>query len=147
MATPPFLNNWRKEDSRYHMFGWDSMRIDEFLSNGSLFHYRLPKNMNDQGPRVIVEAMASGIPVIAEPRDGAADRITEDTGWLRSDNAGFVSVVESIADDITILEEKGVASRRRAREEFNPWKWVEHMLDIRMGSYPPTPMEARDQKR
>jgi len=127
MATPPFLKNKFSEDERFHLLRWNEVSIPEILTKASLFHYRLPKKMRDQGPRVIVEAMARGLPVIAEPRDGALDRVTDETGWLVSDNEGFVKVVKDILDNPGILEQKGKAARERAITEFNPWNWMAHI--------------------
>lgn len=128
-ATPPFLRELYGDDPKFHLHSWDEIPIPELLSKCSLFWYRLPKSMKDQGPRVIVEAMAAGLPVLAEPRDGAADRVTESTGWLESDNRGFVRVLQEITSNPGLLREKGRRARERAREEFDPWKWMVHILD------------------
>lgn len=129
MATPPFIKGRFGKDKRFHLYDWDDLPMEEFLAPCNLFHYRLPKKMRDQGPRVIVEAMARGMAVIGEPRDGAKDRITEETGWFASTNQEFVSCVQAIAQDLSSLKAKGIAARERARSEFNPWRWMSQILN------------------
>jgi hypothetical protein len=128
MATPPFLKKAFGRDKRFHMYGWDGIPVSTLLSQGSLFHYRLPKSMRDQGPRVIVEAMAAGIPVIGDNRDGAKDRITSKTGWLCDSNQDYIDVVQSLVDNPELLEQKGRAAKERAFKIFDPQRWCTEMI-------------------
>jgi len=103
----------------------DPAGVATFLAAGNCFWYLLPEGYTDQGPRVIVEAMAAGLPVIAENRDGAADRVTVETGWLIDSHEQAVDIINSLTPEI--LEAKGIAARRRAIEHFNPQKWFEQI--------------------
>jgi glycosyltransferase involved in cell wall biosynthesis len=101
----------------------DMEKVTEFLSKGNLFWYLLPEGYTDQGPRVIVEAMAAGLPVIAENKDGAKDRVTTETGWLIDSHEKVIDLLHSI--DFSQLRKKGKAARRRAENMFVANKWYE----------------------
>ena len=97
--------------------------VADFLSYGNCYWYLLPDGYTDQGPRTIVEAMAAGLPVIAENRDGAKDRVTAETGWLVDSHDEAVEIIKSLTPEI--LAEKGSAARRRAQTEFVKDKWFD----------------------
>jgi len=99
--------------------------VANFLSKGNAFWYLLPDGYTDQGPRVIVEAMAAGLPVIAENRDGPADRVTTETGWKLDSHAEAAELINSLTPEI--LEAKGKAARERAKTEFVKEKWFDEI--------------------
>ena len=103
------------------------MLIEDFLSKGNLFYYSLPENYDDQGPRVVVEAMAAGLPVICDNRSGCKDRVTDETGWLCDSKEEFVEIIKNISYDE--LKEKGKAARQRARKEFDKEKWIDVIIE------------------
>ncbi|MBA7632639.1 hypothetical protein ES703_40190 [subsurface metagenome] len=119
MPAPSFLNGTQK----VHRFNVNQIPVIDFLKRGTCYWYKLPDGYTDQGPRTIVEAMAIGLPVIADNRWGAKDRVTDDTGWLCDDMREYVHVISSLNHHI--LQEKGLAAKERAREEFDPNRWVE----------------------
>jgi ADP-heptose:LPS heptosyltransferase len=110
-----------------HKFRVNEVPVPEFLSKGNCFWYHLPPGYQDQGPRVILEAMACGLPVIADNRYGAMDRVTPETGWLCEDVNDYLDVIEEIKNDITILETKGKAARELAKEEYVASRWHEEI--------------------
>lgn len=129
MPGPSFLtaeNRIQKTEYRD-----DPKDVTAFLAQGNCFWYLLPEGYTDQGPRVIVEAMAAGLPVIAENRDGARDRVGPGTGspavceagWLLDSHEQAIALINGLTPDV--LAEKGRAARKRAVEEFNPQKWFE----------------------
>ncbi len=99
----------------------NTVPVSQFLSQGNLFLYLLPEGYTDQGPRVIVEAMAAGLPVLCERRDGAADRVTDDTGWFVQSWQEAAAIINTVSPDL--LAAKGQAARERARTVFDPWNW------------------------
>jgi ADP-heptose:LPS heptosyltransferase/glycosyltransferase involved in cell wall biosynthesis len=103
-----------------------AVKIAEFLATGNLFWYSLPKGYMDMGPRVVLEAMASGLPILADNWGGVVDRVTPECGWLCNTKEEMVKVIEPLSPDI--LKKKGEASKQRAREEFVPQKWIEEIL-------------------
>jgi len=119
MPAPSFLNGTQK----VHKFSVNQLSVIDFLKRGTCFWYRLPDGYTDQGPRTIVEAMAIGLPVIADNRWGAKDRVTDSTGWLCDSTAEYVDVIGTLNHHI--LHEKGLAAKEWASKEFDPNNWVE----------------------
>jgi len=101
-------------------------KVAEFLGKGNCFWYLLPEGYTDQGPRVIVEAMAAGLPVIAERRDGPADRVTTETGWLIDKHDEVPDLLHSL--DSGQLRTKGRAARERAIDKFKSEMWFENII-------------------
>lgn len=97
--------------------------VIDIMSRGNAFWYVLKPNYLDNGPRVIMEAMALGIPVVAGRFGGAGNRVTEDTGWLRDSFQEQIQVFAEI--DGKALVKKGAAARERAKKEFDPNRWIE----------------------
>lgn len=107
-----------------------SESVIDVLRKGTVFWYILPyegKRYLDNGPRVIMEAMAAGLPIVADNWGGAADRITPETGWLCDSVDEHVNVFAGI--DGKMLNTKGQAAKDRARSEFDPDRWVVEILD------------------
>jgi ADP-heptose:LPS heptosyltransferase/glycosyltransferase involved in cell wall biosynthesis len=116
---------WNCDNAEFYPYDSRSEYVTKFLALGNCFCYLLPGGYTDQGPRVIVEAMAAGLPVIAENRDGAADRVTPQTGWLLDSHDEASELINSLTREV--LEEKGKAARARAKSEFDKWKWFENI--------------------
>jgi hypothetical protein len=119
MPAPTFLKNQK----RVGKYGFDQIPVIDFLKQGSCYWYMLPEKYSDQGPRTIVEAMALGLPCIADNRWGAKDRITDDTGWLCDDAEDYINIIRTLSHKI--LQERGLAAKERARNCFNPGRWIE----------------------
>jgi glycosyltransferase involved in cell wall biosynthesis len=100
--------------------------IAQFLAMGNIFWYSLPDGYMDMGPRVILEAMAAGLPVVADNWGGAPDRVTSDCGWICGSKDEMVKVLLNV--DMTELEYKGMAARARAIDEFVPQRWIDEVL-------------------
>lgn len=100
----------------------DPQSIAEFLSTGNCFWYDLPDKYTDMGPRVILEAMAVGLPILADPWGGAIDRVPSDCGWLVSKEEQ-VKILQNVT--IEELKRKGDRAKQFARENFVPQRWVD----------------------
>jgi len=103
-----------------------SQPVLDILKKGCVFWYILPPDYLDNGPRVIMEAMAAGLPVVADNRGGAKDRLTPETGWLCD------TVEEHIEAIVNINSKETTRMGRRAKERartFKPEKWIEAVLD------------------
>jgi len=102
--------------------------IPEFLPRGNLFYYSLPEGYFDMGPRVVLEAMASGLPVIADNWGGSKDRVTKETGWLCDKKEQYPKIIKSVTSKE--LKAKGETARQRARKHFIPERWMDRILGI-----------------
>lgn len=122
MPAPSFLLNFKNT----FKYKYNEISVAEFLNKGNCYWYLLPSNYEDQGPRVIMEAMAAGLPIIAENRDGAKDRLTEECGWLINNHKKAIDIINSLTP--RILAEKGKAARKRAKKEFKKEKWIETII-------------------
>lgn len=105
---------------------WDSMDVGDFLARGHIYLYRTSNVWRDQYPRGIGEALAVGLPVLCEPRDGPLDRI-------QYGNTGFHCVdYDQYKENILKLQRKegyrhkmGMYAKDWARDNLDPRKWVE----------------------
>ena len=79
-----------------------------------------------RGIIVLIEAMASGLCVLADNWGGAKDRITKNTGFLIDEEWKYIDIINSLTPEI--LEQKGKAARERAKKEFVKEKWIEEIL-------------------
>lgn len=113
------------EHLQVHKFGVNEISLPEFLSKGNLFWYHLPPGYQDQGPRVVMEAMAAGLPIIADNRYGAKDRITSNAGWLCDTYEEYLKIISNVTPEI--LKEKGKAAREIAQSVFRPERWTEEI--------------------
>lgn len=120
--------SWLKSGDRIQKIEYSNNPQDvaNFLGSGNCYWYLLPEGYTDQGPRVIVEAIAAGLPVIAENRDGARDRVTEKEGWLLNNHNEAIELINSLTPEI--LERKGQAARQRAIREFRKERWFEEII-------------------
>lgn len=112
------------EDPKIFKFAKNEVPIPEFLSKGNCFIYNLPDGYQDQGPRVIMEAMATGLPVIADNRWGAKDRVPEEAGWLCDTREDYFRALQDIAELPSLLATKGKSARKIALDTFDPYLWV-----------------------
>ena len=90
----------------------------------------------DPLPRVVMEAMVRGIPVVATRVDGIPEMVADgETGFLvaAEDAAGFADAVERLLADPELRARMGAAGRERARELFSPEAYVAAALDLYRG--------------
>jgi len=104
-----------------------SKPVLDILRKGTVFWYILPDNYLDNGPRVILEAMAAGLPVVADNRGGAANRVTPETGWLCNTQEEHIEVFRQITG--VELAKKGKAARERALTQFDPERWITEIVN------------------
>ena len=70
---------------------------------------------SQQGQRAILEAMASGLPVVALPVPGVVDLLTDGVeGFVARDVAGLSTALERLRSDETLRRRMGEAARKRA---------------------------------
>lgn len=71
-------------------------------------------------PRSVLEAMASGTPVIGTATRGITDAVGEDAGWIapKYDGMALARLIDRVADDPEDVRVKGLAARDRAVSRF-----------------------------
>ena len=102
--------------------------IPEYLSTfGNVFWYKLPDGYEDQGPKVIMESMAVGIPVIADNHSGAKDRVVKETGILCNNFQEHIQAMKYFVSEHA-REMFGKAAKEHAKKEFIPERWITEIL-------------------
>jgi glycosyltransferase involved in cell wall biosynthesis len=123
MPGPSFIPTER----RYFRVERNKVTIPNFLAQGNLFWYSLPQGYQDMGPRVILEAMAVGLPILADNWGGAVDRVTPDCGWLCNGKEEMVKIVQNVT--VEELKQKGQAAKKRAMQHFVTHRWIEEITE------------------
>lgn len=84
-------------------------------------------------PRTIIEAMASGKPVIATDISGCREEVIDkSTGLLvpMRDSASLAKAIEQLLNDGALAKRMGEAGRKRAIEEYDEKRVIEKQLRI-----------------
>lgn len=102
-----------------------SKPVMDIMKKGSVFWYPLPEDYLDNGPRVIMEAMAAGLPVVADNRGGAKDRIVPGTGWLCDSDAEHIQRITGTSSKE--WDRMGKAAKEYARA-FDSERWIDAIL-------------------
>lgn len=122
MPGPSFLNL----SANVFKYQRNQPPVHEFLSKGNLFYYSLPPGYMDMGPRVALEAMAAGLPIIADNWGGCKDRVTPETGWLCNDKSEYAEIIGDLTSQE--LQRMGEAAKQRALDHFVPERWIEEII-------------------
>src|SRR5690606_35889133 len=96
----------------------------------------LPSEWYENAPMSILEAYASGTPVVGAAIGGIPEMIDEETGWVfRSGDVNDLARVLSqvVATPDTVVGEMGRRARERAEREFNRKRYVDGVLDVYRG--------------
>lgn len=129
MAAHPKIVKRFSGDPRFSFHALDSMPVSEYLEGIDIYLAIINPKTKDQGPRVLMEAMASGLPCIVENRNGMKDRMIDGiTGYLVD------SEEEAIDRAVELIENKdkrikmGQAARRIAAT-FRPELWIKEIKE------------------
>ena len=122
MPSPSFL----KEFTRVIKYQRNIPPVEEFLQLGNCFWYILPEGYTEGGPKVCMEAMAAGLPVITDNHSGMKDRIVEGTGWLCNNIDEYLEVIKNLTPNK--LKEYGTNAREYAKINFDPMNWIYSIL-------------------
>ena len=80
---------------------------------------------------MVAEALAAGLPVLTEPRDGTKDRVIHgDTGFYCVDYDQFKLAISTFKRKEQARRSMGMYAKDWARQNLNPKKWVEILDSI-----------------
>ena len=105
-----------KNTDRVIYLGHEEAVENLFAEADILIHY----SFLDTFPAVVLEAMASGTPVIANRFDGMIEQIQDGvTGFLVDDVSSFKNALETLLNDKKMREEMGKRGRSSVLENYN----------------------------
>lgn len=111
-------------DDRVFFLGWQSrLQILESYKQANLFLF---PSRHEGMPNAILEAMASGLPVIATCIAGNEELVVEgETGYLipPEDIEALQDELKKILSDSALRQQMGEASRRRVKENYS-WEFT-----------------------
>jgi glycosyltransferase involved in cell wall biosynthesis len=108
--------------SRVHVDGWRSGNA----IYAELDALAVPSDHPDPLPRVVLEAGARGLPVIALPSGGIPSMIADGkTGFLVNNTAEFVAVLRKLIRDPSLREAVGKAAQQHIAAEFTLRRFYE----------------------
>lgn len=129
MPAPTFLEDFGERVIPHKR---NNPLVKEFLSLGNVFWYDLPEGYHDMGPKVVMEAQAVGLPVIANNHSGPRDRIIENSGFLYDDFEDSLKMFKNLS-----LEENrrmmGEIAKKHALKEYSPNNWISEILGNKSG--------------
>lgn len=93
--------------------------VEQFYSDVDIFVHYTKKTSSDGWGRPVTEAMASGLPVVAERRGGVVEQIEDGVdGFLCDTNDEFVERIDQLYADPALRRRIGEAAKAKAVERF-----------------------------
>jgi len=124
MPKPSFLEDF---GDRVIVHQKNKPSVKEFLALGNIYWYDLPDGYHDMGPKTVMEAQASGLPVIANNHSGPKDRVAEDTGFLYNDFEDASFMFEKLNDPVR-RGKMGKAAKNHAAKEYDRELWIKEII-------------------
>jgi glycosyltransferase involved in cell wall biosynthesis len=84
----------------------------------------------DTFPTSVLEALASGVPVVASGVGGIPEQVTRATGRLVTNGHEFAAAVEQLLDDDDGRRRAGIAARQDAEQRFDARRQVSEYLSL-----------------
>jgi len=125
MAAHKELVEYFQHDNRMKFYSFDEISVTEFLKQGHIYLYRTSNLWRDNLPRGMIEAMAVGLPIIGEPRDGPYDRIIHgENGMYACHYDEFKLHIKTLQRKEDMRREMGQFGKQYAKNHYNPKEWV-----------------------
>lgn len=138
MPAPSFLNSGLIQHyaGRLHIHKRNQPSVNKFLEQGNLFWYKLPEGgYSEGGPKVIMEAQATGLAVITDNHSGGLDRLRSSTvglcGFLCDSFDEHLLALKELDCNVELRRKMGIHGRLHAADSYNPRRWI---LEIVEGS-------------
>ncbi|KKK55927.1 hypothetical protein LCGC14_3069630, partial [marine sediment metagenome] len=119
------------ENSRIHCHQKNVPPVKDFLAQGNVFWYCLPEGYEDQGPKVIMEAQAAGLAIVADNHSGAKDRVVGESGFLCDDFKTHLEALKLFGDHSEMRFAAGTLAKEHAKKEYDPQNWIEEIIGER----------------
>jgi hypothetical protein len=127
MEAPNELEDFFKNEPRMKFYKWDEMPVEKLLSKGHLYLDYLSNDWSHSYPRTIGEAMAVGLPILCEPRDGQMARVGGqygDSGLLCIDYDEFKEGIKKFQRKEKWRQAVCQFNKDWARKNLDPKNWV-----------------------
>jgi ADP-heptose:LPS heptosyltransferase len=125
------LEEYFAGEERMVFHKWDSMPVTDFLRRGHVYLYRTSNQWRDQYPRCVAEALAVGMPILTEPRDGTHDRVEHgDTGMYCCDYDAFRLHLNAYHRKEDFRFKTGLNAKEWAKKNLDPKRWVDTIESI-----------------
>ena len=99
----------------------DAMPAEEFLHGLDCFYYRTSEGFVESFGRVVMEAMACGVPVVAHRRGGYAEYMTDGLDCFLVDDASeALARIMALKSDPALAARVGRAARARIERTYSP---------------------------
>ena len=115
---------------KVHFLGWlGRAELPKAYQQANLFVY---PSRHEGMPNAVLEAMASGLPVLATRIAGNEELVTEETGLLvpPEDPAALQSALKKLLSDAALRQRVGGAARRRVEEKYSWQAATQAYLDL-----------------
>lgn len=122
MPTPPNLY-----DMRVHFYPYNGFNPLFYLEFGNCFWYYIPEDkFKEICPNSVIEAMASGLPILCNDNGGLIDIVDNEVGWVVKNVDEMIEVIKNVS--ISEVKEKGGNARRRIIEKHKPEFWLDAIM-------------------
>jgi len=117
-------------DPRVHLLGpYNRREAPEVIRRADIL---LHTKYNDPCPSLVLEAMASGLPVVYSVSGGVPELVGEEAGigipapldWEQDHPPAPEALATAVLEVAERLEERAEAARRRAVEQFDSRRWI-----------------------
>ncbi len=95
----------------------ESKKVAELLKLSDIFVF---PTMTEGLPRVILEAMASGLPCIATDVGGIPELLSEHCLIKPNDSEGLVKKIKQLSNNKDLLEKESINNHKKILEEYSP---------------------------